>query len=146
MHPKLPIGTLACLAIAIAISAARAQEQPPDHEHPTHGLIRITRAGVEPAVTRITPDDEVVFLNYSSRIATITFPAGTAEKIRCRTRTSFELIDGLLKAEYVREGTFASLCSFAPGEYAYQVELKTAPGVAESDRMLAGKLVVAAKP
>jgi hypothetical protein len=136
----------ALIALLVAAPLVEAQDPAPesevDHAAHSHAMVRITRARLDPEVARLSPADAIVFLNYSSRIAQITFEPGAAEKIRCATPTSFGLVDGRLKAEYVREGTFATLCSFQPGDYPYLVELKTAPGVTENERTLRGTLRV----
>ncbi len=62
-----------------------------------------------------------------------------AKSIACRTHSAFELSNGRLTAAYVRQGSFVSLCTLAPGSYDYRVELKRAAGELENYE---GKIVV----
>ena len=115
----------ATLAIFIVPTTARAET---DHVGHKHTSIRITSGRLHPEPVTLASDNALVFLNYSGRIAQISFDESVAENISCKTRTSFEVINGRLTAANVRQGAFTSLCQLAPGSYEYRVELKRSLG------------------
>ena len=116
----------ATLAIFIVPTTIRAADS--DHVDHQHTSIRITSGRLHPEPATLSSDSALVFLNYSGRIAQISFDESVAKNISCKTRTSFELINGRLTAANVRQGSFTSLCQLAPGSYEYRVELKRSLG------------------
>ncbi len=119
----------ATLALFFVPTTARAED---DHVGHQHTSIRVTSSRLHPEPTTLPSDHALVFLNYSGRIAQISFDESVAKNISCKTRTSFELANGRLTAANVRQGSFTSLCKLAPGSYDYRVELKRGAGELEN--------------
>ncbi len=129
-------------AVAIVILPATAPAEDPDHIDHRHTPIRIASSSLRPDPAKLSAADALVFLNYSGRIAQISFDESVAKSITCRTRSAFELSNGRLTAAYVRQGSFVSLCNLAPGNYDYRVELKRSAGEVENYAVHEGKIVV----
>ena len=129
-------------AVAILILPATAPAQEVDHVGHRHTPIRIAKSSLRPDPAKLPAADALVFLNYSGRIAQISFDESVAKSITCRTRSAFELSNGRLTAAYVRQGSFVSLCNLAPGNYDYRVELKSSAGDLDNYAIYEGKIVV----
>ena len=129
-------------AVAILVLPTTAPAEESDHADHPHTSIRIASSGLRPDRATLPADNAVVFLNYSGRIAQISFPESVAKNITCKARSSFELANGRLTAPYVRQGSFASFCNLAPGDYEYRVELKRSAGELENYAVLDGVIVV----
>ena len=131
------------LALSLASQAAWAQdgepEGEPDHAgHPTK-IVGITPTRLLPTVLVIPHPSAFGWLNYSSGDATIKFKDDITPKLTCRSPGLFRASAGELSSPRVAGGAFVTLCSLAPGEYGYRVEL-------EGRRQpLLGKLVVEAQ-
>jgi plastocyanin len=141
LHRRWPAlaGVLAALSLATAASAEDA-----DHIAHEHRLVRIGSVSLHPTTLAIGPGDAFGWLNYSDQIASVSFPASVGAKLLCKQKTSFRLSGDRLVSGDVQARQFASLCSLAPGEYPYQVMLRTGLGGsgAAPGRTLAGTLVV----
>ena len=135
---------VACLAgaVAILILPATAPAQEVDHVGHRHKPIRIAKSSLRPDPVKLPAADALVFLNYSGRIAQISFDESVAKSIACESRSDFQLSNGRLTAAYVRQGSFVSLCRLAPGSYDYRVELKRSAGELENYAVYDGKIVV----
>ncbi len=79
------------------------------------------------------------WLNYSSEEATIRFEENITPKLTCRSPGLFRASAGNVASPRVASGAFVTLCSRAPGEYDYRVELEG------REQPLLGKLVVEAQ-
>ena len=130
----------ATLAILTVPMTARAEES--DHVDHQHSSIRITSSRLHPDRVTLPPENTLVFLNYSGRIAQISFDESVAKNIACKNRSSFELANGRLTAPYVRQGSFQSLCKLAPGSYEYRVELKRSAGELDNYAVHEGVILV----
>ncbi len=128
------------LALTLASQAAWAEdgtlEGEPDHAgHPTK-IVGIAPTRLLPTVLVVPHDSAFGWLNYSSGDATIQFEEDITPKLRCRSPGLFRASTGDLASPRVPSGAFVTLCSLAPGEYDYRVELEGRP------QPLLGKLVV----
>lgn len=128
------------LALALGSQAARADdgalEGEPDHAgHPTE-IVGIVPTRLLPTVLVVPHASAFGWLNYSSGDATIQFEEDITSKLTCRSPGLFRTSSGDLASPRVASGAFVTLCSLAPGEYDYHVELEGRP------QPLLGKLVV----
>jgi hypothetical protein len=128
------------LTLALASQAGWAEdgapEGEPDHAgHPTK-IVGIAPTRLLPSVLVVSDDSAFGWLNYFSGDATIKFDEDIAPKLRCRSPGLFRDSTGDLTSPHVASGGFVTLCSLAPGEYDYRVELQG------RQRPLLGKLVV----
>lgn len=144
--PRIPrrfaIVTLA-FTVALTTQATWAKDGAPENEpdhaaHPTE-IIGITGSRLLPSVAVVPHDSAFGWLNYSSRDATIQFDEDITAKLMCRSQGAFRAKGGDLAAPRVASGAFVTLCSLAPGEYDYRVELMGQP------KPLLGKLVIEAR-
>ena len=128
------------LALALGSQAAWAGDpaagDEPDHAaHPTK-IVGIAPTRLLPSVLVVPPDSAFGWLNYSAEDATILFDEDITSKLTCRSPGPFRAGSGQLASPRVASGAFVTLCSLAPGEYNYRVEL-------EGRRQpLLGKLVI----
>lgn len=130
------------LALAFASQPAwtegSAPEGEPDHAgHPTE-IVGIVPTRLLPSVLVVSDGSAFGWLNYFSGDATIKFDEDIASKLRCRSPGLFRASAEDLASPRVPSGAFVTLCSLAPGEYDYRVELEG------RQRPLLGKLVVEA--
>ncbi len=136
---RLAIATLA-LAFASQTTGAEgnAPENEPDHAgHPTE-IVGIAPTRLLPTVLVVPRDSAFGWLNYSSDQATIKFEEDITPKLTCLSPGLFRASTGGFAAPRVASGAFVTLCSLAPGEYDYRVELEG------RQQPLLGKLVVEA--
>jgi hypothetical protein len=98
---------------------------------------------LRPAVLRIHTDDAVGWLNYSRQRAVVSFDDEVAKKLTCQSRNSFRLTGRRLTTSPIQSQQFASLCTLAPGEYDYEVQLMSGAGAgAAAGRTLKARIVV----
>ncbi len=127
---------LIALTAVLLSSPASSQEVHPDHAGYNTHVVGISPNGLLPTVKQITPEDAFGWLNYSASNASISFEQDIVAHMTCREPSPFQLRGDRLTAPQVPSGGYATLCSLAPGEYDYQVEL------AGSKKTLLGKIVV----
>ncbi len=135
----------AVLTIGLAVLAfsAAASEDEPDHAKHEHRFVRIRSSSLHPTAQKVGTDEAFGWVNYSSKIARVSFDQEVAKKMLCTTRTGFQLTGDRLQSGDIRGRQFASLCRLAPGEYAYLVELRSGAGAsAGPGRRLEGALIV----
>lgn len=116
-----------------------------DHAEYEHQYVRITDSGLRPAAQKIHPEMALGWINYSSRIARISFDAAVVKKLTCRTQGAgaFQVVDERLLSPKVQSMQFASLCHLARGEYAYEVETFSGIGTGGGPRRTyKGKILV----
>ena len=136
--PVLSIIMLSVLSLSVA-----ASEDESDHAKHKHRFVRITSGSLHPKAQNIGTSEAFGWVNYSSKIARVSFDKEVASKMLCTTRTSFRLAGDRLESGDIQGRQFASLCSLQPGEYAYRVELRSGAGTsAGSSRTLKGTLIV----
>ncbi len=132
------LGLGALLTTAPAASAA----DPVDHLEHRHRSVRISSGRIHPKVLRIQPDDALVWINYSSRVARVSFDKSVAAKLKCNSRSAFGITSDRLISSRIQGSQFVSICNLSPGEYAYRVDLYSRAGEAVSDRSFEGRIVV----
>ncbi len=137
---RFAIVTLAlALASQVAWAEDGAPEDEPDHAgHPTE-IVGITPTRLVPTILVVPHDSAFGWLNYSSGDATIKFEEDITSKLRCLSPGLFRASAGDLTSPRVASGAFVTLCSLAPGEYDYRVELEG------RQQPFLGKLVVEAQ-
>lgn len=142
----LLLTTLTSAALLGAAAPARAAERAaPDHADHPHAFVTILPLKVRPDVQRIHPGDAFGWLNYTNRIARVSFDREVAKHLTCRSEGSFRLTGDRLQSGDIQAQQFATLCSLAPGEYPYRVELRTGVGGGGGGgvtAILEGKIVV----
>ena len=88
-------------------------------------------------------DEIAAWLNYSAKIARISFDAEAAKSISCTEKTTFQLDGNRLISQAIGGGQFISICRFKPGEYDYRIELSEGAGqIPGASRTLEAKLIV----
>ena len=116
------------LALAAPVGAEKPAEEAVDHFHHPHRFVRIGDASVSPEAQRLHPGDAFGWVNYSRRIAKVSFDASVADSLVCAAPSGFRLLDGRLVSPDIQFHQFASLCSLTPGEYTYRIELRAGIG------------------
>lgn len=131
------------LALALTSQTALAEggvpEGEPDHASHPMAIVGIATTRLLPTVLVVPHDSAFGWLNYSSRDATIKFEEDITPKLTCRSPGIFRASAGDLASPRIASGEFVTLCSLAPGEYGYRVELE---GRKQS---LLGKLIIEAE-
>ncbi len=117
---------LPVLALIFGPSLALGAE--PDHAEHDHRMARILETRVSPKVIEIHSADAIGWVNYSNQRARISFDAEVAKNLTCRSKGTFHLDGPRLSSNDIQASQFASLCSLAPGEYEYRVELRSGAG------------------
>ena len=137
---RFAIVTLALTLLSQAGWAEDAtREGEPDHAgHPTE-IVGIAPTRLLPTVLAVPHDSAFGWLNYTPHDATIKFDEDITEKLLCRSPGLFRASAEDLPSPRVAGGAFVTLCSLAPGEYDYRVELQG------RQQPLLGKLVVEAQ-
>jgi len=130
-------------ALALALAAPALAEDPSDHADHEHQLIRIFEGRVRPAVQVIRGDDALGWLNYTAKIARISFDKEVAKHLTCTSPGSFHLDGERLVSGDIQATQFATLCNLAPGEYEYRVTLRSGIGSGGGgEKVLDGKILV----
>ncbi len=136
-------------AVAVALfgasGPARSQEaEHADHEHRNHQWVRIGSGTLRPATLTVQEGDAFGWVNYTPKIAEVSFDRSVARNLICTTKGSFRLVGERLVSGAIQARQFASLCQLKPGEYDYRVSLRSGAGGSSAplDRTLEGKLIV----
>lgn len=122
------------LALALAVTPARAAETAADHAKHPHHTITLDGDDIWPSTTTIDGGDVIGFQNYATQPLTITFtsPKDLKDKIRCHlikdpdnpappaAWSTFSWQGSQLVA-MIPPGQFASVCSLSPGVYQFNV-------------------------
>lgn len=123
------------------VGSAQAEVDHFDHDH---RLIKIGNGSVRPSVATIGADDAVGWLNYSDKIARISFAADVAAKMVCKSPSGFRVTGDRLESPDIQARQFATVCSLAKGKYRYRVDLNNGLGSGSGGpgRSFEGELVV----
>lgn len=111
----------------------------------SYRFVQIQNGRVHPRVLRIQAGQQLGWVNYSSKIARVSFERDVGKRLVCDTRTSFRLTGERLESQDIQARQFASMCRLAPGEYAYRVDLRNGVGGMGSGalaRSLEGRVIV----
>ncbi len=132
------------LVLALIFGPSLSLGAEPDHAEHNHRMARILETRVHPKVIKIHSADAIGWLNYSSQRARISFDAEVAKNLTCRSKGTFHLDGPRLVSNDIQATQFASLCSLAPGKYAYRVELAAGLGAsgASIGKSFTGKIIV----
>ncbi len=136
------LGSCLGLATFFGLATAIALEEEVDHAGQEHRVVRITSGRLHPEVVRLTTEEALAWVNYSSLIARISFEKSVAAKMKCRNRESFRITGERLESGRIQATQFASLCSLAPGKYAYRVGLFEGAPSGTSARGHEGTIIV----
>ncbi len=131
------------LFLALIFGPSSSLGAEPDHAEHEHRMARILEARVSPKAIEIHSRDAIGWLNYTSKRARISFDAEVAKSMTCRSISTFRVDGPRLTSKDIQATQFASLCSLAPGEYEYRVELSSGVGAGSSPgKSFTGKIVV----
>jgi plastocyanin len=127
--PALCLGALAAALVLSTAMPARAEDPAAaDHTTRDHVFVTILPLKLRPDVQRLGPGDAVGWINYTNRIARVYFAKDVAKSMTCTSKGTFRLNGDRLESADIQAQQFASLCSLAPGEYGYHVELRSGVG------------------
>jgi hypothetical protein len=134
---------LSGIVFSLLSFSAAASEDESDHAKHKHNFVRITSGSLHPETQEVGTGEAFGWVNYSSKIARVSFDEAVARKMQCTAITSFRVDGGRVVSGDIQGRQFASLCSLEPGEYAYLVELRSGAGTSAGlSRELQGKLIV----
>ena len=108
------------------------------------GLEHALETRVHPRTVELQSTDALSWLNYSSKRARISFDSDVAKKMTCKATGSFRIDGDRLTTGDIQATQFASVCSLAPGEYEYRVDLRHGAGSSGggTEKSLRGRIVV----
>jgi len=132
--------TLALVGLCMGSARHVSAESEPDHR-----FVRIQQGHLQPRVIQVAAGDELGWINATSQIARVSFERDTARHMVCDRDRGFRLTGEKLESPQIQALQFASMCSLAPGEYAYRVELTAGAGGGGSGsahRWLEGRVIV----
>jgi hypothetical protein len=130
-------------ALALALAAPALAEEESDHADHEHQFVKIFEGRVRPGTLVMRSDDAIGWLNYTARIAQISFDKEVARHLTCHSQGSFHIDGDRLVSGDIQSTQFATLCNLAPGEYEYRVTLRSGIGSSQGgEKQLAGKLLV----
>ncbi len=131
------------LSLALILGPSSSLGAETDHAEKDHKVARILETRVRPKTLEIRSTDAIGWLNYSSKRARISFDAEVAKSMVCRSISTFRLDGARVVSSDIQATQFASLCSLAPGEYEYRVELSSGIGSSMGPgKSFTGKIVV----
>lgn len=120
-----------------------ATQAEPDHPEDRHQLVRIFEGHVRPGEQRIRATEAIGWLNYTSKIAQVSFDREVAKKLTCTEPGGFTLDGPHLISREIQATQFAPLCNLAPGAYDYVVTLRSGAGTNRGgEKKLEGRIVV----
>ncbi len=145
----MPLRALSLVLLTLPfLLAAKAEEAGvPDHAEHRHAFVRITDGSIRPGSLRVDSEDALGWLNYSRKIARVSFDKDVAERMFCTAKGGFRIAGDRLVSQPIQAFQFASLCRLEPGEYTYRVELVGGAGSAQNLTPVSsreGKIVVTA--
>lgn len=139
-NTRLALAVVAAVAFFVAAPAVAEDSDHADHHHQ---LIRIFEGRVRPQVQNIGSEDALGWLNYTSKIARISFAKDVGKKLTCTSPGSFRIDGERLVSGDIQATQFATLCNLAPGEYDYRVTLRSGIGTNQGGaKTIDGKIVV----
>ncbi len=147
MRSSLRIAAYVFLATFAALASGAAEDAETDHSERVTEFVRIVNASLRPEQLRIQAGDAFGWLNYSNRIARVSFDKSVAKALTCRSPGTFRVTGERLESGDIQSQQFASLCDLAPGTYPYRVELRTGAGSGGGlAATLEGTIVVEPRP
>ena len=126
---KVRLCALSSVLVLTAAISARAEDMPvSDHTNRDHVFVTILALKVRPDALHIKAGDAVGWLNYTNRIARVSFDKNVAKSMTCTSKGTFSISGERLESADIQAQQFASLCSLSAGEYPYKVELRSGVG------------------
>lgn len=169
MHNAFEIGSFSrrvALAVAFALPLAAPLEgrtedtRPKDipFETPTelpqldptyragnHQVVLITDQAISPRLVKLSGDQVVAWLSYSSQPSAVVFEREVAKNMTCRQLVNFKLEEDELRSGLMHAGDFASFCELKPGRYTYKiVRPNTGTNTRSAAARLDGEIIVQA--
>jgi len=129
-------------AVASLVGADAVYADESDHEDRAHRTIRIAQHGLEPAKLTITPQEAVIFVNYTDELVRVAFAPEVAQSLVCEGPSNFVLTDEALYSTPLRGNEFASACRFKSGTYEYEVRIIEVPQRGGAAEVVKGTIVV----
>ncbi len=126
MRVRTPFLLAAALCF-VAPAAVRAQE-PADLGEAHHVFVTILQGRLKPETQTLKAGDAVGWLNYSDKIARVSFDKEVAKQMVCKKEGSFRLNGDRLESTNIQAQQFATLCVLSKGTYEYKVDLFTGAG------------------
>ena len=142
-----PLAAFLVAALALAVAAPGTAEEEVDHADHEHQFVRIFEGRVRPGTLVMHSDDAIGWLNYTARIAQVSFDREVAKHLTCHSQGSFHLDGERLVSGDIQATQFATLCNLAPGEYEYRVTLRSGAGTTRGgEKVLEGRIRVEQEP
>jgi hypothetical protein len=132
------------LLLGAAGDRAAAEATDPDHAGLRHRVVPITSQRLNPDLQRIGIGDAFGWLNYSTMVARVSFDREIVDRLTCRSASKFRLMGNRFESGDIQPGEFTALCSLAPGEYDYRIELRPSDRTGAEAELVthAGKIIV----
>jgi hypothetical protein len=141
--PHVYRGAVWIFSLALVFGSSLSFGAESDHGDKDHKVARILETRVRPMTLEIRSADAIGWLNYSNKRARISFDAEVAKSMVCRSISTFRLEGGRVVSSDIQTVQFASLCSLAPGEYEYRVDLTAGVGGSPGPgKSFTGKIIV----
>jgi len=133
---------LSMLLLGLISAAAVAEDE--DHLSKEHRFVRITNSSLHPKTQKVGVEEAFGWVNYSSKLAVVSFRSEVARKMACTSRGSFEINGDRLESGPIHGRQFAALCHLSPGTYEYRVSLRGGAGGSgvSAGRDLKGTIIV----
>ncbi len=96
--------TVLAVSLLLVGGTTSAREDEVDHARFEHRFVRITSARLHPDPLRMTPDEAIGWVNYSSKITRVSFEKGIAAKLACRSQASFRFTGDRLESNDIQGG------------------------------------------
>jgi len=143
MIRNLTVGVL-MLLVGAAGDRAATEATDPDHAGIRHRVVPITAQRLNPDLQRIDVGDAFGWLNYSTMVARVSFDREVVDRLTCRSASKFRIAGNRFESGDIQSGEFTALCSLAPGEYDYRVELHASDWTGAEAELVThdGKIIV----
>ncbi|CAG0989488.1 hypothetical protein MYXO_02314 [Myxococcaceae bacterium] len=115
----------------------------PTYRAGNHQVVLITDQALSPRLVKLSGDQVVAWLSYSSQPSAVVFEREVAKNMTCRQLVNFKLEDDELRSGLMHAGDFASFCELKPGRYTYKI-VRPNPGtnVRSAAPKLEGEILV----
>lgn len=93
----------------------------PTYRAGNHQVVLITDQAISPRLVKLSGEQVVAWLSYSSQPTAVVFEREVAKDMTCRHLVNFKLEEDELRSGLMHAGDFASFCELKPGRYTYKV-------------------------
>jgi hypothetical protein len=144
MSVRRNITTPLLSVLLLGLLSATALAETEDHVSKEHRFVRITSSSLHPKTQKVGADEAFGWVNYSSKLAVVSFDAEVARRMTCTSRGNFSVQGDRLESGPIQGRQFAALCHLSPGSYEYRVSLRSGAGGSgvNTGRDLKGTIVV----